>query len=142
MSLTSFYDVLGVAENATKQEIGQGYRKLAASLHADRLQDMPDEVRHVCEERLKQIGEAYDVLERPELREKYDRLLAEEREKEKQRQQAQQAAAAASASPPNPVNQAQQPSSGPYYGGQAAAQPGPASAPVGGRSEMGEIEPD
>lgn len=130
MSLTTFYDVLRVAEDATPQEISKAYHILASSLHADKLQDMPEEVRCMCESRMQEIGEAYDTLKRADLRKKYDHLLAQVRAEESARQQAQQA----SANPPkpaqqtsaNPPNSAQQPSAGGHYASQSAAQQGPA----------------
>lgn len=64
-----FYDILGVAENASQDEIKRAYRKLAKKYHPDA---NPDDSE--AEERFKEISEAYRVLSDPERRQKYDRM--------------------------------------------------------------------
>ena len=64
-----YYDVLGVSEDASQEEIKKAYRKLAKKYHPDRNPDAPD-----AEERFKQISEAHRVLSDPEQREQYDRM--------------------------------------------------------------------
>lgn len=62
-----FYSVLGVAENASAEEIKRAYRKLAQSSHPDRHPgDKP------AEERFKAVSEANDVLSDPKKRAEYD----------------------------------------------------------------------
>jgi molecular chaperone DnaJ len=64
-----FYQVLGVPEKATSDEIKKAYRKLAKTHH-------PDANRGDAKaaERFKEIGEAYSVLSDPEKRKKYDEM--------------------------------------------------------------------
>jgi len=63
MNESSFYDILGVSENANTDEIKKVYRKLAVEHHPDKGGD---------EEKFKRISEAYDVLGDEEKRKKYD----------------------------------------------------------------------
>jgi len=63
-----YYEVLGVAKNASKEEIKDSYRKLALQYHPDRNKS-PD-----AEEKFKEISEAYAVLSDNEKRQQYDTL--------------------------------------------------------------------
>lgn len=62
-----FYKVLGVAENASAEEVKRAYRKLARSHHPDR---NPGD--KAAEETMKKISEAYDTLSDPQRRAEYD----------------------------------------------------------------------
>jgi DnaJ-class molecular chaperone len=63
-----FYADLGVSRNATSDEIGSAFRKLAARYHPDR---NPGD--RTAEEKFKRIAEAYNVLRDPKSRAAYDR---------------------------------------------------------------------
>ena len=54
MAKRDFYDVLGVAKNASEDEIKKAYRKLAMKYHPDRNPDSK-----TAEEKLKEVKEAY-----------------------------------------------------------------------------------
>ena len=64
----TFYEVLGVQENATQEEIKKSYRKLALKWHPDKNPDNKEE----AEEKFKTISEAYSVLSDPQKRSEYD----------------------------------------------------------------------
>ncbi len=63
------YEILGVDENATAEELRKAYRDLAKKNHPDANQSDPQ-----AEERFKAISDAYDILGNPEKREKYDQM--------------------------------------------------------------------
>ena len=64
-----YYDVLGVARNASDEEIKKAFRKLARQYHPDVAKD-----KTIAEEKFKEINEANEVLSDPEKRRKYDEL--------------------------------------------------------------------
>src|SRR2546426_11405126 len=64
-----YYKVLGIAQNAPKEEIKRAYRKLAVKFHPDM---NPGDAE--AEEKFKELGEAYDVLMDPDKRAAYNRF--------------------------------------------------------------------
>lgn len=62
-----FYKILGVAKNASQDEIKKTYRKLAKEFHPDA---NPDNAR--AEARFKEVSEAYDVVGNETSRKEYD----------------------------------------------------------------------
>jgi len=67
MSKRDFYDILGVAKNASAEEIKKAYRKLAIKYHPDK---NPDD--KAAEDKFKEAAEAYEVLSNPEKKQRYD----------------------------------------------------------------------
>ncbi|HLX94001.1 MAG TPA: molecular chaperone DnaJ [Puia sp.] len=63
-----YYEVLGVAKNASSDEIKKSYRKVAMQYHPDR---NPGDKS--AEEKFKEAAEAYEVLSDSEKRAQYDR---------------------------------------------------------------------
>ena len=67
-SKVNYYEVLGVKENATNEEIRKAYKKLAIKWHPDK---NPDN-KEFAEEKFKSISEAYNVLSDPKKREEWE----------------------------------------------------------------------
>jgi molecular chaperone DnaJ len=68
MSKRDYYEVLGVAKDATDKDIKKAYRKLALKYHPDK---NPDDSE--AETMFKEIAEANEVLSDPDKRAQYDR---------------------------------------------------------------------
>ncbi len=66
--MSNYYEVLGVAKNASEKEIRQAYRRLAREYHPD-----VNKTDAAAEEKFKEVNEAYSVLSDEESRKKYDR---------------------------------------------------------------------
>jgi curved DNA-binding protein len=69
-----YYEVLGVARDASGEELQRAFRTLARRYHPDVNSDPS------AEERFKEINEAYHVLADPETRSRYDRFGPEFRQ--------------------------------------------------------------
>ena len=54
------YEVLGVPENASEEEIKKAYKELVKKYHPDNYQDNP--LADLAEEKLQEVNEAYDML--------------------------------------------------------------------------------
>ncbi len=67
------YDTLGLEVDATAGDIRRAFRELTMKYHPDRY---TGDKREQAEERFQGITEAFNVLSRPELREKYDREIS------------------------------------------------------------------
>jgi molecular chaperone DnaJ len=67
MAKRDYYEVLGVAKNASEEEIKKSYRKLAMKFHPDRNPDNKD-----AEEHFKEAKEAYEMLSDAQKRAAYD----------------------------------------------------------------------
>ncbi len=70
MEFKDYYKIMGVARDATQDEIKRAYRQLARKYHPD-VSKEPN-----AEARFKEVGEAYEALKDPEKRAAYDQLGA------------------------------------------------------------------
>jgi len=70
MEFKDYYKIMGVARDATQDEIKRSYRKLARKYHPDVSKEADAEAR------FKELGEAYEVLKDAEKRAAYDQLGA------------------------------------------------------------------
>lgn len=68
MAKKDYYEILGVAKDASESDIKKAYRKLALKYHPDR---NPNDA--TAEEKFKELGEAYEILSNEEKRAAYDR---------------------------------------------------------------------
>jgi molecular chaperone DnaJ len=66
--VTDYYATLGIARDATSEEIKKAFRRLARESHPDANPDDP-----TAEARFREVAEAYEVLSDPERRRRYDR---------------------------------------------------------------------
>ncbi|UCC13780.1 MAG: molecular chaperone DnaJ [Gammaproteobacteria bacterium] len=69
MTKRDYYEILGVARNATDAELKKSYRRLAMKYHPDRNPDDDD-----AEARFKEAKEAYEILGDPRKRAAYDQF--------------------------------------------------------------------
>ncbi len=69
MAKRDYYEILGVAKNATADDIKKAYRKLAMKYHPDRNPGSKE-----AEEKFKEAKEAYEILAEDDKRQAYDRF--------------------------------------------------------------------
>lgn len=69
MAGKDYYDILGISEDASQDDIKKAYRKLAKKYHPD-----INKGDKQAEERFKEISEAHGVLSDPKKREQYDQM--------------------------------------------------------------------
>lgn len=65
-----YYKILGLAASASCSTVHAQYRKLAPAVHPEKEHADP----HAAKTRFLELGEAYDVLRNPVLRELYDNI--------------------------------------------------------------------
>lgn len=70
MVARDYYRVMGLALDASEEDIKRAYRRLAMEYHPDRNMDDPESL-----EKLKEINEAYHVLGNRERKKAYDKLV-------------------------------------------------------------------
>src|SRR4051812_47636128 len=69
MAKRDYYEILGIAKNASDEEIKKAYRKLAIKFHPDK---NPDDKQ--AEEKFKEAAEAYEVLSDADKRQRYNQF--------------------------------------------------------------------
>jgi len=68
----NYYEILCIDKNSDEQQIRKGFRAQAMKWHPDKFNTASEDDRKKAEEKFKEIGEAYEVLKDPKLRERYD----------------------------------------------------------------------
>jgi len=56
------YDILGIPSTASKAQIREAYRKLAAQYHPDKVTHLGEDFQRLAEQRFKEINSAYQSL--------------------------------------------------------------------------------
>lgn len=64
-----YYEVLGIQKGASEDEIKKAYKKKAREYHPDLHPDDP-----TCEDKMKEVNEAYEVLSDPSKKQRYDQF--------------------------------------------------------------------
>ena len=72
MSKRDYYEVLGLAKNATEDDIKKAYRKLSSAHHPDKHTTASETERAEHEAKFKDAKEAYETLSDPQKRASYD----------------------------------------------------------------------
>lgn len=70
MEFKDYYQIMGLAENASADVIKKAYKRLARKYHPDVSKEKD------AEQRFKDVGEAYEVLKDPDKRREYDQMKA------------------------------------------------------------------
>lgn len=72
MNKKDYYSILGLANNASSDDIKKAYRKLASKYHPDKFIEGIES--KTAEEKFKEIKEAYEILSDPQKRARYDSM--------------------------------------------------------------------
>ena len=73
----SYYDILGVKKDASKDDIRRAFKKLSVKYHPDKHINDSEEDKKKAEEKFKEINEAYEVLSDDKKRQEYDNPIPE-----------------------------------------------------------------
>jgi DNA-binding response OmpR family regulator len=80
MNGMNYYEFFGIEKNADIDEIKRKYISLARKYHPDKFRNVPSELRNMVYEITKRANEAYSVINHPNRRVLYDKMIAEKPE--------------------------------------------------------------
>lgn len=124
MAQQTYYEILGVIETASLEDIRKSYRRKAFEWHPDKVLHLPPAAQDAARKSMMVLNEAYAVLEDPARRKEYDQFLLVVKQKKVQKD------GAAPAARPDPAP-ARPPEPGGVGRREAAAAPRPSSGPAG-----------
>jgi DnaJ like chaperone protein len=64
LSNQSAYEILGLKESASQEDIVKSYKKMSVMYHPNKVAHLAPEFRDLAERRMKEINNAYDQLKR------------------------------------------------------------------------------
>ncbi len=70
---SDFYEILGVAKDASPDDIRKQYYKKSLKIHPDKTHNLPPQEKEIAEDQFKALSRAYQCLSDPEMRAKYDK---------------------------------------------------------------------
>ena len=73
----SYYDILGINKDASKDDIRRAFKKLSVKYHPDKHINDSEEDKKKAEDKFKEINEAYEVLSDDKKRQEYDNPISE-----------------------------------------------------------------
>jgi curved DNA-binding protein CbpA len=80
--MSNYYEILGLKQSATQEEIRKSYRRLATQYHPDKNVGKSQEKKDEAAQKFDEISSAYFVLSNDELKSDYDKILKFVKEKE------------------------------------------------------------
>ncbi len=80
MNGLNYYEFLGIEKGSDAGEIKKKYISLARKYHPDKFRNVPSEIRNMVYEITKRANEAYSVLNHPNRRVLYDKMIIEKPE--------------------------------------------------------------
>jgi DnaJ-domain-containing protein 1 len=76
----NYYQLLGIAPQASGSSVKSAYRKQAMKHHPDKVANESSGIRRLSEQEIRKLNEAYEVLMQPERRQLYDLCLNQGRD--------------------------------------------------------------